>query len=120
MVVAKATWNRSAAGEVVRNKGADHIALKAGLLVDDVVGDTQRFRDMACVIDVVDRATASPPGLGHAVVAGEAALVPELQGEADQLVALFAQHGCDGGGIDSSRHGNGDDVVCTAPFGPLP
>ena len=43
--------------------------------------------------------------------AGEAALVPELEGEADEVVALGAQEGRDGGGVDSSGHGYGDGLA---------
>ena len=50
-------------------------------------------------------------GLGHAFVSGEAALVPELEGEADEGVALGAQERGDGGGVDSSGHGDGDRGV---------
>jgi hypothetical protein len=35
-------------------------------------------------------------------VAGEAALVPELEGQADEGVALGAQECGDGGGVDST------------------
>src|SRR5882757_3769715 len=41
-------------------------------------------------------------------MATQAALVPELHGEADDAVALVTEHGRDGRGIDSSGHGNGN------------
>jgi hypothetical protein len=44
-------------------------------------------------------------------VSGEAALVPELHGQADNVVSFGAQHGRDGGGIDSPRHGYGDGLL---------
>ncbi len=56
----------------------------------------------AGVVDVVERAAASGDLLGHAFVSGEAALVPELHGQADDVVSLGAEHGCDSGGIDSA------------------
>ena len=43
-------------------------------------------------------------------VGGEAALVPELEGEADEGVALGVQERGDGGGVDASGHGYGDGV----------
>jgi hypothetical protein len=41
---------------------------------------------------------------------GEAPLVPELHGQADNVVALGAEYGRDGGGIDTARHGYGDGI----------
>ena len=43
------------------------------------------------VVYVVDGAAAALDGLGHAFAAGEAALVPELEGEADEGVSLGVQ-----------------------------
>jgi hypothetical protein len=63
---------------------------------------------VACIVDIVDGAAAALNSLGHALVSGEAALVPELEGEADEGVTLGAQEGGDGGGVDSSGHGDGD------------
>ncbi len=63
---------------------------------------------MARVVDIVDGAAAALDGFGHAFVSGEAALVPELEGEADDLVTLGAQESGDGGGVDPSGHGYGD------------
>ncbi len=48
---------------------------------------------------------------GHAFVAGEAALVPELEGEADEGEAPGVEEGGDGGGVDAAGHGDGDRVV---------
>jgi hypothetical protein len=48
--------------------------------------------------------------LGHAFVAGEAALVPELEGEADEGCPWRVQQRGDGGGVDSAGHGYGDEV----------
>jgi hypothetical protein len=43
----------------------------------------------------------------------EAALVPELEGKTNKRVALCAKERRDGGGIDSSGHGNGDYLGTT-------
>ena len=77
-------------------------------MIDHVVGDAQRLGYAASVVDVVDRTAASLDGLRHACVSGEAALVPELHGQADDGAPFGAQHGRYGRGVDSSRHGNGD------------
>jgi hypothetical protein len=72
---------------------------------------------VAGVVDVVDAAAAALDGLGHALVAGEAALVPELEGEADEGVALGAQECGDCGGVDSSGHGYGDGLALVLGLG---
>ena len=111
VVVAEGAGDGGAAGEVLGDEGADDLGLEAVLLVDEVVGDAEVLGDAAGVVDVVDGAAAALDGLGHAFVAGEAALVPELEGEADEVVTLGAEQGGDGGGVDSSGHGDGDRVV---------
>ncbi len=111
MVVAEGAGDGGASGEVLGDEGLDDLGLEAVLLVDDVVGDVELLGYVAGVVDVVDGAAAALDGFGHALVAGEAALVPELEGEADDLVAFGAQECGDGGGVDSSGHGDCDRVV---------
>ena len=64
----------------------------------------------AGVVNVVERAAASLHRLGHALVSGQTALVPELHGQADDVVSVGAQHGRDGGRIHTARHGYGDGL----------
>ena len=108
VVVAEGAGDGGASGEVLGDEGLDDFGFEAVLLVDDVVGDVELLGYVACVVDVVDGAAAALDGFGHAFVSGEAALVPELEGEADDLVSLGAQECGDGGGVDSSGHGYGD------------
>ena len=49
-----------------------------------------------------------PEGVSCFDVARQTALVPQLHRHADEVIALIAQQGRDGGGIDSSRHGYGN------------
>jgi len=42
---------------------------------------------------------------------GEAALVPELHGEADDCAALLLQESGNGGRVDTARHGDGDEAA---------
>ena len=88
VVVAEGAGDGGAAGEVLGDEGLDDFGFEAVLLVDDVVGDVELLGYVACVVDVVDGAAAALDGFGHAFVSGEAALVPELEGEADEGVAL--------------------------------
>ncbi len=111
VVVAESAGDGGSAGEVLADEGLDHIGFEALLLVDDVVGDVELLGDVAGVVDVVDGAAAALDRFGHALVSGEAALIPELEGEADEFVALSAQEGGDGGRVDSSGHCYRDRVV---------
>ena len=111
VVVAEGAGDGGAAGEVLGDEGLDDVGFEAVLLVDEVVGDAEVLGYVAGVVDVVDGAAAALDRFGHALVPGEAALVPELEGEADEVVPLSAQEGGDGGGVDSSGHGYGDGVV---------
>ena len=111
MIVAETARDRRASREIVVDEGPNHIVLEARLLIDDVVRNAKLLGDVAGVVDVVDGAAAALHGLGHALVTGEAALVPELERETDDAVALLAEHGRDGGGIDSARHGYGYGLV---------
>src|SRR5579884_2077270 len=43
VVIAERAGNGCASGEVLGDKGPDHVALKALLLIDEVVGDAQSF-----------------------------------------------------------------------------
>ena len=108
MIVAEAARDRRAPGNVLLDEGTDHVALETLLVIDDVIWDADLLRDAAGVVNVVERAAASLHGLGHALAPGQAALVPKLHGQADDIVPLGAQHGRDGGGIHTARHGYGD------------
>src|SRR5271163_1612297 len=111
MVVTERAGNGGASGEILLDEGAHDIALEALLMVDDVVGDVEVLGDAARVIHVVDGAATSASLLRHALFAGKAALVPELHGESDELVALGLEHGGDGRGVDSAGHGYCNRVV---------
>jgi hypothetical protein len=97
--------------QILVDEGADNVGLEAVLLIDDVVGDSKLFGYGACVVDVVERAAASLNCFGHSVLAGEATLVPELEGKTDEIVPFRAQNSRDRGGVDSSGHGDCDRVV---------
>ena len=111
MVVAQAARNRRASRKIVLHERTHHVLLEARLLIDDVVGNAQRLGHAARVVHVVERAAAALYRLGHAVVSGKTALVPELQRQTNDVVALLAQQGRDGGRIHSTRHGYGDGLV---------
>src|SRR5690348_9328440 len=80
-------------------------------MVNHVIGDANGLSDAASVVNVIERATAPGYRLRHTLAARQAALVPELHGEAHHVVTVGAQHGRNGRGVDSSRHGDGDGLV---------
>ena len=118
VVVAERAGDGGAAGEVLGDEGADDVLLEAHLLVDEVVGDAEAVGDAARVVYVVDGAAAALDLLGHAFVAGEAALIPKLECEADKGVALRLEQRGDGGGVDAAGHGYGDGFWLHAWFSP--
>jgi len=115
MVVAEGAGDGGAAGEVFADEGADDFGFETVLGVDEVVGDAEVLGYVAGVVDVVDGAAAAlRNGFGQAlasVIGGEAALVPELEGEADEGMSLGVQKRGDGGGIDAAGHGYCDGVL---------
>jgi len=111
MVVTEGAGNRGSSVQVLVDEGTDDVRLEALLLIDDVVRDAELLGYGAGVVDVVEGAAAPLDGFGHSFVTGETTLIPELQGEADESVSLGAQDGRDGGGVNSSGHGDCDRVV---------
>jgi hypothetical protein len=71
--------------------------------------EIEMLRDALGVVDVVDGAAAV---LRRAcgLQGGEAALIPQLHGEADDGPALFLHKRGDYGAVDTSAHGYGDDL----------
>ena len=67
--------------------------------------------DAPGVVDVVDGAAAALHAFGHALVPGKAALVPQLQREANELVTLGVQQRGNRRGVDATGHGYSDRVV---------
>ena len=108
MIVAQTAGDRSATGKILLDEWTHYVPLKSVLVIDDVVGDADGLCYAARVVNVIERTTAALHGLGHSRMASQTALIPELHREADDIVSLGAEHGRDGGGIDSTGHGDGD------------
>lgn len=115
MVVAEGARDGGAAGEVFADEGANDFFFEACLSIHQIVGNSQVLGYMTRVVDVVDGAAAAlRDGFGQtlaSVICGKAALVPELEGEADEGMSLGVQKGGDGGGIDAAGHGYCDGVL---------
>ena len=99
----------STAAEIVFDEGADDAVLELRFEIDDVVRKIQVLRDPLGVVNIVERTAAVLSG-SVALEFRQAALVPELHGEADNGAALLLKHGGHGGRVDATRHGHGDQA----------
>ena len=54
MVVAERTGNGRASGQILGDKGPDHIPFEALLLIDDVIRNVQVLGDAARVVNIVE------------------------------------------------------------------
>jgi hypothetical protein len=110
MIIAKTARDGRAPGEILLDERPHHIALKALFVIDHVVRDAKGLGNAASIVDIVDRTATALDGFRHAFVSGKTALIPELHGQADNVAPFGTQHGRNGRGVDSSRHGDGDGV----------
>ncbi len=83
VVVAQCAGNGRAPGEVFVDEWPHDLALEAVLRVHEVVGDAEVLGDATRIVDIVNRAAAALDCFGHALAAGQPALVPELKRETD-------------------------------------
>src|ERR1700722_17408308 len=121
MIVAEAAGDGSAPGKIFLDKRANDLALETLPMIDDVIRNADVLGHEAGGVDRVERGAAALHGPGQACVTGEAPLVPDLHGQADDGVSLGAKHGRDGGGIHTARHGYGNglwrwhgEVICSS------
>src|SRR5258708_3166419 len=71
------------------------------------MGKIQVLGDALGIVDVVERAAAMLRG-AVTLEFGEAALIPKLHGEADDWVILLEKYRGDGGRVDTTGHGHGN------------
>src|SRR5271167_2029441 len=110
VIVAEAARDGRTPGKIFRDERANDLALEALLVIHHVIRNADVLGDAAGIVNIVEGAASSLHGLGHAFVTGEPALVPELHGQADEVVSFGVQHGRDGGRIDTARHGDGNGL----------
>ena len=87
--------------EVAVDEAVDHRLAEAALVVEDVMRDAERLGHAARVVDVL-------PGAARALAVRRVAVIVELQGDADDVVAFPRQQRGHDGGIDAARHGDDD------------
>ena len=100
-LVAGDTGHRRLAGDVARRETVDHRIAKALLVVENVVRDAEGGGDAAGIVNVL-------PGAAGALAVGRLAMVVELQGDADHIVAGALEQPRNHRGIDPARHGDDD------------
>jgi len=97
ILIAHHTRVRRAPGLVFVRKVIDDVLLKFRRLVNEVIGDIQLMADCTRIGDGL-RAAALVLGAVHAI------LRPELERDADDLIALFEQQRRRGGGVHPPAH----------------
>ena len=107
--VAVGAGDGRAPGKILLDKGAHHALLELLFEIDDVVRKIQVLRHALGVVHVVERAAAMLRG-AVALQFGQAALIPELHGEADDGPCCWSNTGRHGGRIDTAGHGYGDEA----------
>jgi hypothetical protein len=114
VIVAVCARDGSASAKIVVHKGADDAIFKLMFEVDDVVGKIEMLRDALGVIDIIKRAAA----VLHRAISLElrqAALIPELHGQADDGTALLLQDGRNGRRVNAAGHGDSDQAGLSFP-----
>ena len=91
--------HRGLARHVALGKAIDHRLLEAAFVVEDVVGDADGARHPSGVVNVL-------AGAAGALAMDGGAMIVELQGNADDVVAFVLQQRGGHRGIDASRHGD--------------
>ena len=101
--VAVDAGHRRLARHIALGEAVDHRLLETALIVEDIVRDADRRRDRAGVVDVL-------PGAAGALAVSCRAVVVELQGNADDVIALGLEQRGRHRGIDAAGHGDHDDA----------
>jgi hypothetical protein len=107
--VAVGAGDGCASREILIYEGPDDALLELLLKIHDVVRKIQMLSDALGVINIIERTAAM---LGGAVTLQfrEAALIPELHGQADNGAALLLQKSGDRGTVYTAAHGDSHDA----------
>ena len=97
LLVAGHAGNWGFAVDIGLREGVDHLGAEARLVIEHVMGNADPRRRLAGVENILARAA------GAGAVAGFA-LVVELHGDADDVIALLLEQSRDHGGIHAARH----------------
>ena len=108
--VALDAGHRRLARRIALGEAVDHRRAEAVLVVEHVMRDADALRDRARVMDVA-------AGAAGALAVRGGAVIVELQGHADDVIALGLEQGGGDRGVDAARHGDDDARVLRTAFG---
>ena len=89
------------AGDIGLGERLDHLLAKAVLVIEHIMGNAETRGDVPRIVDVL-------PGAAGALAVSRFAVVVELHGDADDVVAFGRQQRRRDRRIDASRHRNDD------------
>ncbi len=101
VLVARDARDRRLAGDIGARERLDHLLAKTLLVIEHIVRHAEPRGDVAGVVDVL-------AGAAGALAMRRRAVIVELHGQADDIIALARQHRGDDAGIDAARHRHDD------------
>ena len=105
MLIAGHAGDRRLAGHVGLRERLDHFLAKPRLVIQNVVGNSDPLGHVASVVNVL-------AGAARPLAMGRLAMVVELHGDADDVVAFIGKERRHDGRVDSAGHGHNDARVC--------
>src|SRR5437868_10393247 len=75
-IVAKRAGNRRPPGQILGDKGLNHLPLELLLEIHHVIGNAELLGHPPCIVNIVQRAAPAASAIGRKL--REAALIPEL------------------------------------------
>src|SRR5262249_17469225 len=93
--------DRSLTVDIAFCEAVDHCLLEAVLVIENVVRNTNSFRNSARIVNILARATGT-------LTMDRGAVIVELQGDADDIVTLCLEQGGGHRRVDAPRHGDDD------------
>src|SRR5690348_966714 len=106
MVVAESARNRRAPAKIIGDKGTHDSFLERLLKIDNIKREAEVVCDAARVVNIVERAAAMRRRASGREL-GQAALIPELHGQADDRLTGRVQESSNSGAVHTAAHGDG-------------
>ncbi len=103
-LVAGNARDRRLAADIARGERIDHGFAETCFIVEDIMRDAQALGYAACVFDILT-------GTAGTGTMGGCAMIIELQGDADDIIALAFEDAGHNRRIHAARHGNDDTGV---------
>ena len=101
VLIASDAWDRGFARNIGSGERLDHLLAKALFVIEHIMGDAEPRRDIARIVNILPRAAG-------ALAVGRLAVIIELHGEADHVVAFGGEQRRRYGRVDPARHRDDD------------